>query len=60
MSRMSDNEISVRTAIVSELYDAIELADSQGTSAEFIAGMETALAIISRSADARPEELRNA
>ena len=51
---------SVRARIADDIQDMIESSEKQGASAEFIAGLETALAVITGSLDSRPEELKSA
>lgn len=53
-------EVSVRSNLIEQIQSAIDTAATQNASADFTAGLEVALAIITDTLDARPEELRNA
>lgn len=53
-------EASVRSQLIEQIQSAIDTASDQNASADFTAGLEVALAIITDTLDARPEELRNA
>lgn len=53
-------EASVRIKLIEQVQSAIDTAAEQNASADFTAGLEVALAIITDTLDARPEELRNA
>lgn len=60
MAHISQISFNVRSQISTDIQSAIDIADSQGASADFIAGLETALAIVSGDSDSRPKDIRNA
>lgn len=60
MAHISQINFQIRSQISEEIQSVIETADTQNASADFIAGLETALAIVTGASDSRPEELRNA
>lgn len=49
MAHISQISFNVRSQISQELQEVIDKADQQGASADFIAGLETALAIVTDS-----------
>lgn len=49
-----------RTSMAEQIQSAIDTATAQDASADFVAGLETALDIISNPVDAQLEETRNA
>lgn len=59
MAHISKQDVTVRSQISAHLQHLIDSADDT-VSPEYIAGLETALAVVTDSADARPKELRNA
>ena len=59
MARISNQDFSIRSQISAHLQHLIDSADDS-VSQDFIAGLETALAVVTGAADARPKELRNA
>lgn len=59
MSRMSELDWQLRTDIVADIQQLIDAADDS-VSADFVAGLETAIAVVTYAIDARPEELKNA
>lgn len=59
MSRMSSLDFELRSHIASEIQHLVDSAD-ESVSADFVAGLETAIAVVTYALDARPEELKNA
>ena len=59
MAHISSENFSIRHQISDHLQHLIDSADDS-VSPDYIAGLETALAVVTDSADARPKELRNA
>ena len=58
MAQISRFDVTVRSKIASDIQHLIDSADDS-TPVDFIAGLETALAVVTGSADARPKEIRN-
>ena len=52
-------EASIRSLLVEQIQSAIDTASEQDASADFTAGLEVALAIITDTLNATPEELEN-
>ena len=59
MSRMSQLDFELRLKVTEEIQEFIDAAPDD-TPLDFVAGLETAIAIITHAIDARPEELKNA
>lgn len=59
MSGMSRLDYELRLQISEEIQSLIDAAPDS-THAEFVAGLETAIAVVTHAIDARPEELKNA
>lgn len=59
MSGMSQLDFELRLQVCEEIQRFIDDAPDD-TPLDFVAGLETAIAIITDAIDARPEELKNA
>ena len=60
MAHISQHNFAIRSQISEELQSIIESSEAQNASPDFIAGLETALALVSGYSDSRPEDKRNA
>jgi hypothetical protein len=60
MAHISQINYKIRSQISEEIQSVIETADTQNASADFIAGLETALAIVAGDSDSISKEFRNA
>lgn len=58
MAHISRTDLSIRSRISNHIQHLIDSADDS-VSQDFIAGLETALAVVNGVADARPEDIRN-
>ena len=54
MAHISQISFTVRSQISQEIQSVIDLADAQGVSPDFIAGLETALSIVNGDSDSKP------